>query len=87
LALGITYVHTKNLWFPIFLHISWNYFQGPILGFEVSGMNIKSLINHDLLGSDLITGGKFGFEGSILLSFLLVAMVIVTDRVLAKKAV
>ncbi len=86
LALGITYIHTKNLWFPIFLHISWNYFQGPIFGFEVSGMNINSLINHDLLGSDLITGGKFGFEGSILLSFLLVVMVIVTDRIIVKRS-
>ncbi len=87
LALGITYVHTKNLWFPIFLHISWNYFQGTIFGFEVSGLNIKSIINHDLIGSDLITGGKFGFEGSILLSFLLIAMIIVADRILAKKTV
>ncbi|MFC2151493.1 lysostaphin resistance A-like protein [Bacteroidota bacterium] len=85
LALGITYIHTKNLWFPIFLHISWNYFQGPIFGFEVSGLNIKSIINHDVVGSDLITGGKFGFEGSILLTFLLIGMVIVVDRFLAKK--
>jgi membrane protease YdiL (CAAX protease family) len=84
-ALGITYIHTRNLWFPIFLHISWNFFQGPIFGFEVSGLNIKSIINHDILGSDLITGGKFGFEGSILLTFLLIGMIIITDRILAKK--
>lgn len=84
-ALGITYIHTKNLWFPIFLHISWNYFQGSIFGFEVSGLNIESIINHDILGSDLITGGKFGFEGSILLTFLLIGMIIITDRILAKK--
>jgi membrane protease YdiL (CAAX protease family) len=87
LALGITYVHTKNLWFPIFLHISWNFFQGPIFGFEVSGLNIKSIINHNVFGSDLITGGKFGFEGSILLTILLIGMIVITDRILVKKTV
>ena len=87
LALGITYVHTKNLWFPIFLHISWNFFQGPIFGFEVSGLNIKSIINHDVLGSDLITGGKFGFEGSIIITILLIGMIVIADRILVKKTV
>lgn len=85
LALGITYIHTKNLWFPIFLHLSWNYFQGPIFGFEVSGLNFNSVIHQEVAGSDLITGGNFGFEGSILITVLLLGMVVVTDRLLAKK--
>jgi len=85
IALGVTYIHTRNLWFPIFLHISWNYFQGPILGFEVSGLNIKSVISHNVIGSDLITGGNFGFEGSILLTILLAGMIIITDRILARR--
>ncbi|MCB2197165.1 MAG: CPBP family intramembrane metalloprotease [Bacteroidetes bacterium] len=85
LALGITYIHTKNLWFPIFLHLSWNYFQGPIFGFEVSGLNFNSVIHQEVVGSDLITGGNFGFEGSILITVLLIGMIVVTDRLLAKK--
>ena len=59
IVLGITYIHTKNLWFPIFLHVSWNYFQGPIFGFEVSGMNFQSIIKQNVSGNDLITGGNF----------------------------
>jgi len=35
--LGINYIYTKNLWFAISLHFAWNFFQGPILGYEVSG--------------------------------------------------
>lgn len=85
LALGITYIHTKNLWFPIFLHLSWNYFQGPIFGFEVSGLNFSSVIHQEVTGNDLITGGNFGFEGSILITILLIGMVVVTDRILAKR--
>jgi len=85
LALGITYVYTKNLWFPIFLHVSWNYFQGPIFGFEVSGMDTVSIINQKVTGSDIITGGEFGFEGSIILTALLFGMIIITDFIYRKR--
>jgi CAAX protease family protein len=63
--LGINYIYTRNLWFGIFLHFSWNFFQGPLLGFKVSGININSLLQTDLQGSVMVTGGDFGFEGSI----------------------
>jgi membrane protease YdiL (CAAX protease family) len=66
ILLGINYIYTRNLWFGIFLHISWNFFQGPLLGFKVSGININSLLQTDLQGSLMITGGNFGFEGSII---------------------
>ncbi|MEO6316951.1 MAG: type II CAAX endopeptidase family protein [Chitinophagaceae bacterium] len=71
ILLGINYIYTKNLWFSIMLHFSWNFFQGPILGYEVSGMPLKSLLQHDVLGSELLTGGKFGFEGSLVATILL----------------
>ena len=35
--LGAAYIYTRNLWFAIGLHWFWNWLQGPILGFEVSG--------------------------------------------------
>ena len=72
--LGLYYVHTKNLWFQIFFHLSWNYFQGPILGFSVSGKGheINFLIKQQLDGNSIITGGNFGFEGSLILTVLLI---------------
>ena len=33
LLLGINYIYTKNLWFGILLHFSWNFFQGPAAWF------------------------------------------------------
>lgn len=71
LLLGINYIYTKNLWYAILLHFSWNFFQGPVLGFEVSGVQLQSLLQHDLQGTELITGGKFGFEGSVVATLLL----------------
>jgi membrane protease YdiL (CAAX protease family) len=84
-VLGITYIHTKNLWFPIFLHISWNFFQGPVFGFEVSGINTKAIINHNVTGNDLITGGRFGLEGSILITILLIITTFFIDLYYRKK--
>lgn len=63
--LGISYLFTKNLWFPIALHFSWNFFQTHV-GFNVSGQNTYSLIEISVLENNLLNGGSFGFEGSIL---------------------
>lgn len=65
ILLGISYIHTKNLWFPIALHLSWNLFQ-TIFGFNVSGQNSYSLIEFSINESSILNGGSFGFEGSIL---------------------
>lgn len=65
ILLGISYIHTKNLWFPIALHLSWNFFQ-TIFGFNVSGQKTYSLIEFSITENNIINGGKFGFEGSIL---------------------
>lgn len=65
ILLGISYIHTKNLWFPIALHLSWNLFQ-TILGFNVSGQKTYSLIEFGITENNLLNGGKFGFEGSVL---------------------
>lgn len=79
--LGIYYIHVKNLWFPIFLHLSWNYFQGPIFGFSISGkgQGIDFFIEQELHGNPLITGGNFGFEGSIILTIIIIILILVLD--------
>jgi membrane protease YdiL (CAAX protease family) len=66
LLLGLFCIYRKNLMFPIGLHFTWNYFQGPIFGYEVSGHQMNGLIHQKLFGEVLWTGGAFGFEGSII---------------------
>lgn len=63
--LGLPYTYNKNLWFPIALHFSWNFFQS-LFGFNVSGLDTYSLIEIEIPESNLINGGEFGFEGSVL---------------------
>ena len=64
ILLGATYIYTKNLWFPIALHFSWNFFQ-TLFGFNVSGQQFYSLIEFKITDKNIINGGDFGFEGSI----------------------
>ena len=65
ILLGISYIYTKNLWFPIALHLSWNLFQ-TLLGFNVSGLETYSLVEIRIPEHNIINGGAFGFEGSYL---------------------
>lgn len=76
ILLGIGYIFTKNLWFPLALHFSWNFFQGPIFGFEVSGTKSDTLISQTITGNEILTGGNFGFEGSLLASILCTACIV-----------
>ncbi|MBS1917177.1 MAG: CPBP family intramembrane metalloprotease [Bacteroidetes bacterium] len=76
--LGINYIYTKNLWFAIFFHFAWNFFEGPVLGYKVSGLSLPSILQPELHGDEMITGGSFGFEGSIIgIALLLFAIFIV----------
>jgi membrane protease YdiL (CAAX protease family) len=64
ILLGLSYIYTKNLWFPITLHFSWNLFQ-TYFGFNVSGQKFYSIIQFNIAEENILNGGKFGFEASI----------------------
>ena len=76
--LGIVYIYTKNLWFSIALHFSWNFFQGAIFGFNVSGIEFNSIIIQKIQHNNIWNGGAFGFEGSVLcILFQMVSILII----------
>ncbi len=77
LLLGINYVFTRNLWFSILLHTLWNFLQGPILGFAVSGVTLQSVLQPELKGNVLLTGGDFGLEASLLTGILLIMAILI----------
>jgi membrane protease YdiL (CAAX protease family) len=77
ILLGINYIFTKNLWFGILFHFAWNYFQGPVLGYDVSGLKLTSLLQQSLSGPEAWTGGPFGFEGSLLCPLLFITAIVV----------
>ena len=71
--LAYGYIRTKQLWLPIGLHIGWNFFEGVVFGFPVSGLDIYALLRIKVSGPVLWTGGAFGPEaGLIVLPSLIV---------------
>jgi membrane protease YdiL (CAAX protease family) len=65
LLLALAYAVTRNLWFPIGLHLGWNFTEGDLIGVPVSGGSAThSIFRAVLHGPDLLTGGAFGPEAS-----------------------
>ena len=59
------YIVTRQLWLPIALHLSWNFSEGPLFGFPVSGLPGEGLLTVRPTGPDLVTGGPFGPEAGL----------------------
>ena len=82
LWLGIGYLRTRSLWFPLGLHWAWNWALGAFFGLPISGMNLVSnpLLNGSDLGPAWLTGGNYGIEGGIAGTIALVLVTIFTWR-------
>ncbi|WP_409463725.1 CPBP family intramembrane glutamic endopeptidase [Amycolatopsis sp. GA6-003] len=62
------YVATRSLWLSTGLHFAWNFTNAGIFGVAVSGSAEASpgLLRTTLSGPDVLTGGVFGPEASLL---------------------
>lgn len=66
ILLGAAYAATKRLWVPIGLHVAWNFTEGSVFGMSISGTGANlGLIRGTLNGPQILTGGQFGPEASI----------------------
>lgn len=64
--LGGAYMLTRSLWVPMGLHAAWNFTQGEIFDVPVSGLDENGLVQAKLSGPDILSGGQFGLEASVI---------------------
>jgi hypothetical protein len=92
---GLALPRTGRMWMPIAMHFAWNFVQGPLLGYPVSGehrLGVPFLPEHDVVGGlltlhdngpGLLTGGAYGPEGgipSLVARVLIILAVLATTR-------
>jgi uncharacterized protein len=65
--LALPYVMTGRLWMSIGLHFSWNFAQGAVFGFPVSGtVSRSSILQTTQIGPSWLTGAEFGPEAGVM---------------------
>jgi uncharacterized protein len=64
--LGGAYMLTRSLWLAIGIHAGWNVTQGLVFDVPVSGFPVEGAVEAVLDGPELLTGGAFGLEASVL---------------------
>jgi membrane protease YdiL (CAAX protease family) len=65
ILLGAVYMVSRRLWTCIGLHFAWNFAEGGVFGASVSGGKAGGLLSGRFQGADLLTGGRFGPEASV----------------------
>jgi membrane protease YdiL (CAAX protease family) len=85
ILLAAAYMLTRRLWLSMGFHVAWNYTQSAIFSSIVSGNEpAQGLIRSTVNGPDLLTGGKFGVESSVI-SLVLCTSVGIVMLVMAVK--
>ena len=84
---GLLFIYTDSIWLVVAQHGTWNYVQGNLLGFQVSGTGADASIFSFSMGSgpDWLTGGAFGAEGSIITTLVLLVSLVIVYRLGERK--
>lgn len=70
-------LRTDRIWGACAAHSAWNFFQGNILGAQVSGLSeTPSVFRAAFEGSALIHGGSFGLEGGLAVTIVQVVAIL-----------
>ena len=84
---GMAYAYHQTIWVPVGMHWAWNYLEGGVFGCAVSGtpLDYRPLIAPKISGTDLLSGGAFGPEASIICVAIGIGISIVYTMLYIKK--
>ena len=84
---ALLFIYSDSIWLVVAQHGTWNYVQGNLLGFQVSGTSADASIFSFTMGDgpDWLTGGAFGAEGSIITTLVLLVSLVIVYRLGERK--
>ena len=86
IMLALPFVLTGRLGYSVGIHFSWNFFQGGMFGFPVSGMEFRaSIIQIQQGGESWWTGGAFGPEAGVI-GILGILLILALNLIFIKKS-
>lgn len=80
------FVRSGDLWMPIGYHATWNYFQGHVFGFSVSGMQVHGVYTVASSHNQFLAGGAYGPEGGFVVTLALLMGFYLARRFTRRKA-
>lgn len=86
LLLAALFLLTRRLWLSIGSHLSWNFVQSGIFSGSVSGaFEQPGLFQATIQGPELLTGGSFGMEASLVALIICTATGLLVLRMAVKR--
>lgn len=82
---ALMFIKSGSLWMPIGYHITWNYFQGNVFGLSVSGLKVNGLYKITTASDSILSGGKFGPEGGLVTTLILLLGLVVIWKLYGTK--
>ena len=77
MVFAVMFLRFDNIWVCGGVHTAWNFSQGIILGFNVSGYTTPSIMKFSQVGQNLINGGAFGPESSLITTAVFIISLII----------
>ena len=75
---AIIFLKYDNIWINGTVHATWNFLMGPVLGLDVSGFSTLSLLKLAKLSPNILNGGSYGPESSLIVTIVVVIAIFIT---------
>jgi len=83
LVYALAYLKSGRLWLGTGLHFAWNFVQGPVFGFPVSGYCSRGIVAQEWEGDIWLGGGEYGPEAGLIgmfFRFVAIALILLWCR-------
>ena len=73
---AIIFLKYDNIWIVGAVHATWNFLSGPLFGVDVNGFSTISLLKLSKISPNILNGGSYGPESSLLVTIVVVIAII-----------